>query len=144
MSSSARIYQGNNILKGNEQANTTDEKLSEYLENEKHINANTPWSKLTKTEKLRLLNLYANTYAITNSLTDDETVILKSYLKQSLDRKKLQRIKDVQYDKATGIIKSISGLIFNKQQKRFTLKRNDSKSTTLKNITTKKKRKDST
>ena len=143
MTSSIRFRQ-HTSYKGDDETNTTDEKLSEYLENEKRVSANTTWSKLNKAERLRLLEVYADGYAIANSLTLEETTVLKSYLKQSLDRKKLQRVKDVQYDKTTGIIKSIPGLMFNKQQRKFTLKRSDKKTSTLKNLPTKKKRKDST
>jgi len=143
MTSSIRFHQ-HTPYKGNEETTTTDEKLSEYLENEKRVNANTTWSKLNKAERLRLLDVYADSYATDNTLLPEEVAILKSYLKQSLDRKKLQRVKDVQYDKATGSIKSIPGLTFNKQQRKFTLKRSDKKTSTLKNLPTKKKRKDST
>ena len=143
MTSSIRFHQ-HTPYKGNEETTTTDEKLSEYLENEKRVNANTTWSKLNKAERLRLLDVYADGYATDNTLLPEEVATLKSYLKQSLDRKKLQRVKDVQYDKATGSIKSIPGLTFNKQQRKFTLKRSDKKTSTLKNLPTKKKRKDST
>ena len=143
MTSSIRFHQ-HAPYKGDDEPNTTDEKLNEYLENEKRVSANTTWSKLNKAERLRLLDVYADAYTVANSLTPEEVAILKSYLKQSLDRKKLQRVKDVQYDKATGTIKNIPGLMFNKQQRKFTLKRSDKKTSTLKNLPTKKKRKDST
>ena len=120
MTSSIRFHQ-HAPYGGSDESNTTDEKLNEYLENEKRVSANTTWSKLNKAERLRLLDVYADSYTVTNSLALEEAAILKSYLKQSLDRKKLQRVKDVQYDKATGTIKSIPGLSFNKQQRKFTL-----------------------
>ena len=45
-------------------------------------------------------------------------------------RKKLQRVKDINYNKETGEIISIPGLTF--QKNKFTIKRADKKNTTLK------------
>ena len=49
-----------------------------------------------------------------------------------MDRKKLQRAKDVNYDISTGKIINIPGLIFNKTNNKFTLKNLDKKGSTLK------------
>ena len=61
-----------------------------------------------------------------------------------LDKKLLQKVKDVIYDKENGIIKDIPGLIYNKQHKKFTIKNNlqsnkQSHITTLKTLIPKKK-----
>ena len=44
-----------------------------------------------------------------------------------MERKKLQRVKDVQYSIDTGKIISIPGLLFNKKNNKFTLKNMDKK-----------------
>ena len=56
-----------------------------------------------------------------------------------MERKKLQRVKDVQYDKENGKIISIPGLKFNSKSCKFTLKNIDKKGSTLKSLAPKKK-----
>ena len=59
-------------------------------------------------------------------------------MKAGLDKKKLQRVKDVIYDKVVGIIKDIPALSYTKQTKHFTLKNIDKRVSTLKSLTPKK------
>ena len=66
--------------------------------------------------------------------------VLKHYLYQCLERKKLQRTKDVIYDMQTGEIKQIPGLSFNKNTNKYTLRRVDKKGSTLKSLAPKKKK----
>jgi len=100
-------------------------KLEEFLESEKSSNKNENWGKLNKSIKIKKLIQYANTvYKKQNNLTDNETTLLIGFFKDCLERKKLQKIKDVIYDKKTGIIKDIPGIVFNKTTKAFTLKNN--------------------
>ena len=47
---------------------------------------------------------------------------------------KLQRAKDVEYVKETGIIKSIPNLMFNQKTRKFTLKRCEKRQSTLKSL----------
>ena len=60
------------------------------------------------------------------------------FLKDSLDKKKLSRVKDVIYDKITGIVKEIPALIYTKSNKHFTLKNIDKRVSTLKSLAPKK------
>ena len=53
----------------------------------------------------------------------------------------MQRTKDVIYDVDKGIIKSIPGLTFDKNKKKFTLKRVDKKNSTLKGLPMKHRKK---
>ena len=64
---------------------------------------------------------------------------VKQYLIDSLDKKKLQRVKDVNYNKDTGEIKDIPALYFNKPTNHFTLKNLDKRVSTLRGLTPKKK-----
>ena len=75
------------------------------LEKERKLNNKEPWSKLDKTIKIKKLDDYVTRIADEHSLTPPEAQSLKKYLAISLDRKKLQRVKDVLYDKALGSIK---------------------------------------
>ena len=104
--------------------------IENFLEKEKELNKKKPWSKLGKASKLKRINEYIIKYAKDNTLTEALTKQLRVYLLNSLDRKKLSRQKDVVYDMKTNKIKSIPGLVFNKNK--FTLKRSDKKTSTLK------------
>ena len=68
--------------------------------------------------KTRKLLVYIEEYKEKHSLDKDEVVALTSFLKDCLS-KKLARVKDVVYDKETGIVKDIPNLLFNKQSKRL-------------------------
>ena len=108
--------------------------LDKFLENEKNINVNEPWCKLNKTIKSKKLIEYVNIYKNNNNLNDEEEEILLIFFKDCLDRKKLQRVKDVIYDKDKGIIKDIPALCFIKSNKHFTLKNIDKRISTLKSL----------
>jgi hypothetical protein len=113
--------------------------LDKFLENEKITNSNEPWSKLDKTAKIRKLTSFADNYKVVNDLTNIEYDKLISFFKECLDKKKLQRVKDVNYNKDTGEIKNIPALFFNKQLTHFTLKNIDKRVSTLKGLAPKKK-----
>ena len=112
--------------------------LDKFLENEKNNNKNEPWCKLDKTIKTKKMLDFITTYKKENDLDEEEILLLTTFLKDCLDRKKLQRIKDVIYDKVTGTIKSIPALSYSKQTKHFTLKNVDKRISTLKSLTPKK------
>jgi hypothetical protein len=113
--------------------------LENFLENEKTNNKNEPWSKLDKTIKIKKLASYAEAYAKEKEYTEDEKTNLIKFLKDCLDRKKLQRVKDVIYDKTLGEIKEIPALSYNKSSNHFTLKNLDAKRvSTLKSLPPKK------
>ena len=112
--------------------------IEKYLEKEKELNKTKPWSKLGKASKLNRIYEYINEFANKHKYSEIQKKQLKSYLLHCLDRKKLQRMKDVVYDMKTNKIKSIPGLVFNKQKNKFTLKRQDKKTSTLKCLAPKK------
>lgn len=112
--------------------------LELFLENEQQLNINGPWCKLDNTIKMKKFACYVKTYKDVNSLNDEEETRLITFLKDCLERKKLQKVKDVVYDKNTGIIKEIPALIYNKAHKHFTLKCMDKRISTLKSLPPKK------
>jgi hypothetical protein len=117
--------------------NTLDS-LDEFLENEKNNNSCEPWCKLDKTTKIKKLLVYAENYKNENNLSIEEYKKLILFFRDCLDKKKMQRVKDVDYDKNTGIIKNIPALIFNKTKNNFTLKNVDKKVSTIKSLAPKK------
>ena len=112
--------------------------LDKFLENEKYNNINEPWCKLNKTIKTKKLQDYVEIYKKQNDLNDEESEILILFLKDCIDRKKLQRVKDVIYDKDNGTIKEIPALHYVKSNKHFTLKNIDKRVSTLKSLAPKK------
>ena len=112
--------------------------LDKFLETEKNNNNGEPWCKLNKTMKVKKLCDFVDTYSKQNKLADDEINAMTAFLKDSLDKKKLSRVKDVIYDRVTGIIKEIPALLYTKTSKHFTLKNIDKRVSTLKSLAPKK------
>ena len=112
--------------------------LDKFLEAEQKNNNNEPWCKLNKTSKVVKLTEYVEKYREQHNLDVSECESLTSFLRDSLDKKKLSRVKDVAYDKVTGEIKEIPALIYNKLTKHFTLKNVDKRVSTLKSLAPKK------
>ncbi len=118
-----------------------EDKLSNmemFLEKEKETNINNPWSKLSKTEKLKKIESFTNDYSIKKKLSNEEKIKLNKYLKTCLERKKLQRVKDVEYDIKSGKIKNIVGLSYSKTRNKFTLKNRMTKPSSLRTLAPKK------
>jgi hypothetical protein len=112
--------------------------IESFLEKEKNINKKQHWSKLSKLSKKNKLLDYCDVYSEKQSLNEDEKQQLKTFLLKSLDRKKLQRVKDVIYDTETQTIINIPTLTLNKQTNRYTLKNLDKKVSTLKSLAPRK------
>jgi hypothetical protein len=112
--------------------------LDKFLENEKNNNVNEPWCKLNKTIKTKKLQEYVETYKTQNNLSEEESTLLFSFLKDCIDRKKLQKVKDVLYDKENGSIKDIPALCYVKSSNHFTLKNIDKRVSTLRSLAPKK------
>jgi hypothetical protein len=113
--------------------------LEKFLEDEQNNNVNEPWCKLNKTVKNTKMQIYIKDYILKNNFTEEESNLLNIFLKDCLERKKLQRVKDVIYDKENGIIKDIPALCYMKLKKHFTLKNLDAKRvSTLKSLAPKK------
>ena len=118
---------------------TNTSNISDYLKKESEENKKKSWSKLGKAEKMKKLSAFIAVYAAANSVSKHDKQELRRYLLVCLERKKLQRVKDVIYDVDTGIIKNIPGLSFDKERHKFTLKRLDRKTSSIKHLAPRKK-----
>lgn len=120
----------------NESSYTT---IDHLLENEKINNKNEAWNKLDKTVKIQKLHIFAEKYGKENTIPIKEIKHLKMFFNESLDKNKLQKTKDVHYDKEKGIILSIPALTFHQTTRNFTLKNLDAKHvSTIKSLTPKR------
>jgi hypothetical protein len=130
------------LLNGNHKIDSNaknSDNLIDFLNKESELNTLKPWNKLGKGTKIKKLCEYIDKYSINHKLPQSKKELLKEYLLKCLDRKKLQRVKDISYDKNNGVIKAIPGLLF--QKNKFTIKRTDKKNNTLKGLATFKHKK---
>ena len=103
--------------------------LDELLEKEKNKNKSETWNKIDKTMKIKKLTAYADKYGKEHSLSQKQIKGLKLFLNDCLERNKLNKTKDVAYNKENGIIDNIPALLFNQSTRNFTLKQSDKVST---------------
>lgn len=134
----AMKYKNMGIPWSNRKNTTSLSNLEAMLETERIENDNENWSKLSKTIKIKKLLVYANKYKEENNLSDEDYSKLNIFFRDCLDKKKLQRVKDVDYDREIGEITNISALIHNKTSNHFTLKNIYKKVSTVKSLPKKK------
>jgi hypothetical protein len=113
--------------------------IDQLLELEKQHNKSEQWNKLDKTVKIQRLHQYAEKYGKEHNLPVKDIKSLKVFFVSCLENNKLQKTKDVIYDKNCHEITSIPALHFNQLSRNFTLKITDTKRvSTLKSLTPKR------
>jgi hypothetical protein len=113
--------------------------VDKVLENEKQHNKTETWNKLDKIMKVQKLHAFAEKYGKDHNLPIKEIKNLKMFFSDCLDKSKLQKTKDVVYDKDSKEITNIPALYFNSINHNFTLKIMDAKRvSTLKSLTPKR------
>lgn len=135
----------NTGYKGDEENNNNKEPcnmevIDNYLEKEKELNKSQPWNKLNKTNKIDKLKEFCCRFSEENMFSDITKENLEKFLLRSLDNKKFTKIKDINYNKDEGVVKDIPGLSFNKNKKVFTIKNQDNRISTSKNLAPKTKK----
>jgi len=117
--------------------------IDSILDKERLNNKMETWVKLDKNVKRQVLHSYAEKYGKEYNMPVKEIKVLKNFFNTCLEKNKLNRTKDVVYNKDTQIISSIPGLFFNKNSKNYTIRANDTKRvSTLKSLAPKKKTND--
>jgi hypothetical protein len=110
--------------------------IDAILEREKQHNKTESWNKLDKTIKMQKLHGYAEKYGKDNNLPVKDIKTLKAFFKDCLEKNKLQKTKEVQYNKETREITGIPSLHFNHASHNYTLKITDAtRVSTLKSLT---------
>jgi hypothetical protein len=118
---------------------TTVSNIDSMLENEKQKNKVDSWNKLDKTVKIQKLHAFAEKYGKEHNYPAKDVKGLKTFFIECLDKSKLQKTKDVVYNKDAGEISAIPALHFNTTSRSFTLKITDAKRvSTLKSLTPKR------
>jgi len=113
--------------------------IDDLLEKEKQHNKTEIWIKLDKTVKIQKLHQFAEKYGKEHSLPNKDVKSLKTFFVSCLEKNKLNKTKDVAYNKESCEITSIPSLHFNQVSRNFTLKIMDAKRvSTLKSLTPKR------
>ena len=102
------------------------------LDDEQKTSKQECWGKLSKKQKHEKLLFFSVKYCVNNKC-DKNT--FDAYIKQSLDRKKLNKKTDVKYNKETQEVEEIYNLLYHKQNKKFTIKKQETQKKTIKNKT---------
>jgi hypothetical protein len=126
----------NNSFKSN--VHTNSEKINSLLKQETVLNEKMSWSKLDKTIKYVKIKEYILNLKEKHTLTQTEIEKTNAEMLIYLNKKKLYKVKDVDYNIDSGQIVNIQSLVFNKNTRRFTLK-NDRRVSTLKSLAPKKR-----
>ena len=118
---------------------TSQEEVDNILEKETLQNKSETWNKLNKTQKLQKSNTYAEKYGTDQKYGTKEIKNLKQFFLDSLERGKLQKTKEVIYDKNTQTINEVPGLFLHPTNHNFTLRIMDNKRvSTLKSLAPKR------
>ena len=114
-------------------------KVDQLLEKEKQHNKTETWNKIDNTVKIQKLHVFAERYGREHAFAIKDIKSLKTFFKDCLEKNKLQKTKDVVYNKETNEIQSIPALFFHPVNRNFTLKNIDPKRvSTLKSLTPKR------
>ena len=109
--------------------------IEDEAEKTSKLNPTPTWNKLTKIGKKNKLYQYAEKYAVENTYNANDLKMLKMFFLKTLDKGKLNKIKEVNYNVETQEIVSVPGLFFNQTTKNFTLRNMDPKHvSTLKSL----------
>ena len=121
------LIKGRGTNKFEEKNSSSITNIDKFLDNERSSNKIDNWIKLDKTEKL-------------DNFTLDIEDKLILFFKDCLDKKKLQKSKDVKYNRKDNEIEAIPGLGFNSNSNNFTIKNTNPKLiSTVKMLTPRKK-----
>jgi len=112
------------------------EKLEEFFEKDK-LNNTEPWRNIEKEKKLAKMTCFAKQYCMQNNLGEVEEERLTYFLHECIRTNKIQKVKEIDYDKMKGTIKSIHGLHYDEDTRQFTLKYLDKRVSTLIHLPTK-------
>ena len=113
--------------------------IERLLEKEKQRNKSDNWNKIDKTVKIQKLHQFAERYGKEHGYPAKDIKLLKAFFIECLEKNKLQKTKEVSYDKDKQEIEAIPALHFNQTTHNFTLRIIDAKRvSTLKSLTPKR------
>ena len=96
-------------------------RLEQFFENDKLHNHKEPWRNIEKELKTKKLSEFASKYVSENEIKDKEELLVE-FFTDCISKNKIQKVKEVDYDKKTGEIKMVHGLQFNPITNAFMIK----------------------
>ena len=104
---------------------SSQQELDKFLLEEQSANEKQSWSKLSKTERLKKIDIFIKNHIVNqHSLQEEEIDTLNAFVNKLLERKKLVKSSELFYNEETGMIEEIPALLFNSKSRRFTLNKN--------------------
>ena len=101
---------------------TTEETLNNFLNMDIENNKKGVWSKLSKTEKIKKIKKYVNEkLKVEYNLSDDEKNIAIRFFSLLIERKKLSKNNELNYNQEDGFIECVGGLAFNPETRKFNI-----------------------
>ena len=101
---------------------TSEDTINNFLNMDIENNKKGIWSKLTKTEKIKKIRQYINEkLKVEYNLTDEEIVYTIKVFTIMIDRKKLSKNNELVYNQENGFIEQIGGLTFNIETRKFNI-----------------------
>ena len=100
--------------------------IDELLATQQRQNDNEQWNKIERSTKLKKL-YYAETYGLKQSMDPKDIKALKMFFTSSLNKGRLLKNKEVNYNTEKCVIESIPGLQYNTNTKNFTIRNMESK-----------------
>ena len=113
------IHTGNTL--NSKTIETSEESLANFLNDDMDKNRKGLWSKLTKTAKINKIKKYIKDISESYNLNEDEVSQTTNLLVKTIERKKLSKNNELNYNQDSGNIESIPGLTFNQLTRTFTL-----------------------
>ena len=113
--------------------------INNLLDKETCLSEKLSWTKLDKTSKLVKIKNYINSLSNKYSLTEEEIEAANKEMLNHLNKKRLYKVKDVDYNIIDGTITNIANLCFNKESRKFTLKKCERRTSTLKSLAPKRR-----
>jgi uncharacterized protein YcbK (DUF882 family) len=112
--------------------------IDQLLEQENSHNKTEAWNKLNKTLKIQKLHAFSERYGKEKKYTVQEIKQLKRFFSDALEKKKLQKTKEVTYDKNKQEVMDVPGLFYNNTNHSFTIRADIKRISTLKSLTPKR------
>ena len=104
---------------------SSQQELDKFLLEEQTANEKQSWNKLSKTERLKKIDIFIKNHIVNqHSLQEEEIETLNAFVNKLLERKKLVKSTELFYNEETGMIEEIPALLFNNKTRRFTLNKN--------------------
>jgi len=132
------LLNGTNLCPKYKTNNCSNKDKETKISNDVEFKKNESWNKLDKTQKSLHINKYCLKLKSVYNLSQDEFNETLKYLNKCIERKFLNKAKDVIYNKDSNEITNIPNFLFLNDSRKFHLKKDDKHVSTVKSLSEKK------